>query len=80
MAVTAELTMVANCRMLTAPFFILIIKSNHLSMQEKTSHQVVIAQWLARRLAAGEVQGSNHGKRDNLLISDLKGKYSACLI
>ena len=33
-------------------------------------YQVVIAQWLAQRLATGEVPGSNPGKRDNLLISD----------
>ena len=37
------------------------------------SYQVVIAQWLARRLATGEVLGSNPGKSENLLISDLKG-------
>ena len=38
----------------------------------KYSHiyQVVIAQWLARRLATGEVPGSNPGKGENLLISD----------
>ena len=30
-------------------------------------NQVVIAQWLARRLAAGEVLGSNPGKGENLL-------------
>ena len=29
--------------------------------------QVVIAQWLARRLATGEVPGSNPGKGDNLI-------------
>ena len=33
-------------------------------------HQVVIAQWLARQLATGEVLGSNPGKGDNLLISE----------
>ena len=33
-------------------------------------YQVVIAQWLARRLATGEVLGSNPGKSVNLLISD----------
>ena len=33
-------------------------------------HQVVIAQWLARRHATGEIPGSNPGKGDNLLISD----------
>ena len=32
--------------------------------------QVVIAQWLAQRLATGVVQGSNPVKGDNLLISD----------
>ena len=37
-------------------------------------NQVVIAQWLARCLATGEVQGSNPGKRDNLLVSNLKRK------
>ena len=31
--------------------------------------QVVIAQWLARRVATGEVPGSNPGKGENLLIS-----------
>ena len=31
---------------------------------------VVIAQWLARRLANGEVPGSNPGKGEDLLISD----------
>ena len=35
--------------------------------------QVVIAQWLARWLATGEVPGSNPGKGENLLISDYKG-------
>ena len=35
--------------------------------------QVVIAQWLAWRLAIGEVLGSNPGKGENLVISDLKG-------
>ena len=33
-------------------------------------NQVVIAQWLAWRLATGEVPGSNPGKGENLLISD----------
>ena len=32
--------------------------------------QVVIAQWLARQLATGEVPGSNPSKGENLLISD----------
>ena len=32
--------------------------------------QVVIAQWLAWRLATGEVPGSNPGKGEDLLISD----------
>ena len=36
-------------------------------------YQVVIAQWLARRLETGVVLGSNPGKEDNFLISDLKG-------
>ena len=34
------------------------------------SNQVAIAQWLARRLATGEVLGPNPGKGENLLISD----------
>ena len=34
------------------------------------SNQVVIAKWLARRLATGEVPGSNLGKGENLLIAD----------
>ena len=34
------------------------------------TNQVIIAQWLARRLATGEVPGSNPSKGDNLLISD----------
>ena len=34
------------------------------------NYQVVIAQWLARRLATGEVPGSNPGKGENLLISE----------
>ena len=34
------------------------------------SNQVNIAQWLARRLAIGEVAGPNPGKGANLLISD----------
>ena len=33
-------------------------------------YQVVIAQWLARRLPTGEVPGSNPGKGEDLLISD----------
>ena len=33
-------------------------------------YQVVIVQWKARRLANGEVPGSNPDKGDNLLISD----------
>ena len=33
-------------------------------------HQVIIAQWLAWRLATGEVPGSNPGKGENLLISN----------
>ena len=36
-------------------------------------NQVIIAQWLARRLATGEVLGSNSDKGENLLISELKG-------
>ena len=28
----------------------------------RNEYQVVIAQWLSQRLAAGEVPGSNHGK------------------
>ena len=32
--------------------------------------QVVIAQWLARRPATGEVRGSNPVKGENLLISE----------
>ena len=36
------------------------------------NYQVVVAQWLARRLATGEVPGSNPGKGKNLLISDKK--------
>ena len=41
-------------------------------MKRKTSttHQVVIAPWLARRLATGKVPGSNPGEGENLLISD----------
>ena len=42
-----------------------------LSIQD---YQVVIAQWLARCLATGEVQGSNPGKGVNLLVSNLKRK------
>ena len=34
------------------------------------TNQVVMAQWLARRLAIGEVPGSNPGEGENLLISD----------
>ena len=34
------------------------------------TYQVVIAQWLARRLATEEVPGSNPGKGENLLISE----------
>ena len=32
--------------------------------------QVIIAQWLACRLATGEVSGSNPSKGENLLISN----------
>ena len=39
-------------------------------------HQVIIAQRLARLLATGEVLGSNPGKEENLLKSDLKGKFN----
>ena len=35
-----------------------------------TAWEFVIAQWLARQLATGEVLGSNPGKGENLLISD----------
>ena len=35
--------------------------------------QVIIAQWLARRLATRVVPGSNPGKGDNLLIHEQKG-------
>ena len=35
--------------------------------------RVVIAQWLALRLATREVRGSNPGKGDNLLILDKQG-------
>ena len=35
--------------------------------------QVIIAQWVGWQLATGEVPGSNPGKGENLLISDLKG-------
>ena len=37
---------------------------------EKHPDQVIIAQWLAWRLATWEVPGSNPGKGENLLISD----------
>ena len=33
------------------------------------SHQVVIAQWLAKRLANGEVPGTNLDQGENLIIS-----------
>ena len=36
----------------------------------KNSYQVIIAQWLARRLTTREVPGSNPGKGVNLLLSD----------
>ena len=39
--------------------------------------QVVIAQWLARRLATWKVLGSNPSRGENLLISDKKkGKFN----
>ena len=38
--------------------------------QTVMEYQVIIAQWLARRLATGEFRGSNPGKGENLLISD----------
>ena len=34
------------------------------------NNQVIIAPWLAWRLATGEVTGSNPGKGENLLFSD----------
>ena len=40
------------------------------SVQYYDAHQVVIAQWLARRLATGVVWGSDPGKGYYLLISD----------
>ena len=38
----------------------------------KFCNQVFIAQWLAWRLATGELLGLNPGKGENLLISDKK--------
>ena len=38
--------------------------------QNQGEYQVVIAHWLAWRLAIGEVPGLNRGKGENLLISD----------
>ena len=42
------------------------IKANEVS----SPYEVVIAQWLALRLATGEVPGSNPGKGEKVLISD----------
>ena len=39
-------------------------------LSTKNRDQVIIAQWLAWRLATGYVLGSNPGKGDNLLTSD----------
>ena len=40
------------------------------SKKTKQKQTFVIAKWLARGLASGEVPGSNPGKGENLLISD----------
>ena len=34
------------------------------------NYKVIIAQWIAQRLATGEVPGSNPSKGENLLIDD----------
>ena len=43
-----------------------------ITIKKQSINQVVIAQWLAWRLATSEVPGLNPGKGENLLISDLK--------
>ena len=47
-----------------------VVKLVKPKVQAKQANKVIIAQWLARRLATGEVPGSNPYKGDNLLISD----------
>ena len=51
-----------------SPFYVL--KEQMINLRYCHFQFVVIAQWLAWRLATGEVSGSNSGKGDNLLISD----------
>ena len=46
------------------------MRSTPVSKIKKGVYQVFIAQWLAWRLATGEVLCTNSGKGDNLLISD----------
>ena len=51
-------------------FLLSYLPQNRATPNQLMGNQVIIAQWLARWLATGEVLGSNPGKGKNLLISE----------
>ena len=51
-------------RNLELKFFVIPILQ---CLKKSIMDQAILAQWLARQLATGEVQGSNPGKEDNLI-------------
>ena len=58
-----------------SPYLDVALRKKHVENETIISqfvgtNQVVIAQWLAQRLATREVPGSNPGKGENLLISE----------